>query len=98
MENQTQIPSGPKGPFSENWLVESILVTFFCCLPLGIVGLIYSSQVNSKMQSGDRAGAEAARADAAKWTKIGFWSGVAVIVLYILFWVVLGASLLGSMM
>ena len=32
----------------KNWLVESILVTIFCCLPFGIAGIVFASQVNSK--------------------------------------------------
>lgn len=36
-----------------NYLVESILVTIFCCQPFGIVGIVFASQVNSKHASGD---------------------------------------------
>ena len=64
----------------KNWLVESILVTIFCCLPFGIAGIVFASQVNSKYASGDYSGALQASANAAKWTKIGFWIGVAGIV------------------
>ena len=69
-------PPGPKGPFSENWLVEAILVTLLCCLPFGVVGIIFAAQVNTKQQAGDNEGAEKARREAAKWTKIGFWVGL----------------------
>ena len=51
-------PPGPKGPFSENWLVEAILVTLLCCLPFGVVGIIFAAQVNTKQQAGDMEGAE----------------------------------------
>ncbi len=44
----------------KNWLVESILVTIFCCLPFGIAGIVFASQVNSKYDAGDYAGAEKA--------------------------------------
>lgn len=96
MENLNVAPPGPKGPFSENWLVEAILVTLLCCLPFGIVGIVYASQVNSKMQAGDSNGAEIARKEAAKWTKIGFWIGIAAIVLYFLFVFILGISFFGA--
>lgn len=96
MENLNVAPPGPKGPFSENWLVEAILVTLLCCLPFGVVGIVYASQVNSKMQAGDSNGAETARKEAAKWTKIGFWVGIAVILLYCLFFFVLGLSFFGA--
>ena len=50
-------------------------------------------QVNTKQQEGDNDGAERARKEAAKWTKLGFWIGIGVILLYVLFVVVLGASI-----
>lgn len=49
--HQNQIP--PK-----NWLVESILVTIFCCQILGIIGIIYATSVESKFYRGDIVGAE----------------------------------------
>ena len=88
-------PPGPKGPFSENWLVEAILVTLLCCLPFGVVGIIYAAQVNTKQQAGDMEGAEKSRREAAKWIKIGFWVGIAWIILIFLFYFVLGITLFG---
>jgi len=78
---QTPISTPPK-----NWLVESILVTIFCCIPLGIVGIVFASQVNSKWASGDHAGAVKASQEAGKWTKIAFFAGLAVIVLSCIFY------------
>jgi hypothetical protein len=74
----------------KNWLVESILVTIFCCLPLGIVGIINASKVDGKYASGDYAGAQQSSAEAAKWTKIGFFVGIGVSVLYLIWMVVMG--------
>lgn len=42
----------------KTWLVESILVTIFCCQILGIISIIYSAGVESKFYRGDIAGAE----------------------------------------
>lgn len=91
-ENAT--PSMPP----KNWLVESILVTLFCCLPFGIVGIVNAANVNSRAAAGDMAGAQAAANEAKKWTKIGFFIGLGVIVLYVLFVLVLGvgAASMGS--
>ena len=89
-------PPGPKGPFSENWLVEAILVTLLCCLPFGVVGIIFAAQVNTKQQAGDNEGAEKSRREAAKWTKLGFWIGLGVILLYVLFVFVMGISFFGA--
>jgi hypothetical protein len=95
MENLNMAPPGPKGPFSENWLVEAILVTILCCLPFGVVGIIFAAQVNTKQQAGDNEGAEKARKEAAKWTKIGFWVGIAAYVLYFLCVLLFGLSMFG---
>ena len=39
-------------------LVWAILATIFCCLPLGVVAIIYSTKVSQKYQQGDYAAAE----------------------------------------
>ena len=81
MEQQTFQQNPPSAP-PKNWLVESILVLVFCCLPFGIAGIVFASQVNSKWAAGDYAGAVQASKDAAKWTKIGFFVGLACAILY----------------
>ena len=67
--NQTQSSYGQTGvnrpPKPDNYLVMSIIATVigFCsCLPLilGIVSIIFSTQVDSKYNMGDYAGAESA--------------------------------------
>ena len=40
-----------------NYLVPAILVTIFCCLPVGIAAIIQAAQVNGKLQAGDYEGA-----------------------------------------
>jgi heme/copper-type cytochrome/quinol oxidase subunit 2 len=87
---QTPIP--PPSTQPKNWLLESILVTIFCCLPLGIVGIINATQVNSRFASGDYNGALKASQEAGKWTRIGFWVGIGVIILYILAVFLFGAT------
>ena len=92
-QSQPPLPQTPP----KNWLVESILVTLFCCLPLGIVGIVFASQVNSKFAAGDYNGALRASRDAAKWTKISFWIGIAVIIAYFIFAAIFGGlALLGG--
>ena len=74
----------------KNYLVESILVIIFCCLPFGIAGIVYASQVNSKFASGDYEGAIKASEDAKKWMKWGLIAGIIVVVLYLVFLFALG--------
>lgn len=78
---QQPLQQTPMSVPPKNWLVESILVTIFCCLPFGIAGIVFATQVNSKWASGDQAGALQASKDAGKWTKIAFWVGIGVNVL-----------------
>jgi hypothetical protein len=59
-----------------NYLVQAILVTIFCCLPLGIVSIVYSSQVNSKLAAGDVEGAIMASSNARKWAWIALIAGI----------------------
>lgn len=69
----------------KTWLAESILVTIFCCLPFGIVGIIHAAKVESAFNTGDHTGAARASSEAKKWTMIGFWIGVVGIGLYLMF-------------
>ncbi len=62
----------------KTWLVESILVTLFCCLPFGIAGIVNASKVESRFHSGDINGANMYSANAKKWTTISFWIGLVV--------------------
>lgn len=87
-----QTPNSLQPTQPKNWLIESILVTIFCCLPFGIVGIINAAQVNSKYASGDYNGALKASQEAGKWTKIGFWIGIGVIALYMIAVFLFGAS------
>ncbi|MCX6328411.1 MAG: CD225/dispanin family protein [Bacteroidia bacterium] len=73
----------------KTWLVESILVTLFCCLPFGIAGIVNAAKVESKFQSGDIQGSNEAAANAKKWTTIGFWGGLAIAVIYIIISVII---------
>lgn len=86
----------PQGPPPDNNLVWAILSTILCCLPLGIVAIIKSSQVNNKWQMGDLDGARKDAADAKKFAMWGAIAGGVVIVLYVLFFFVLGIG--GGMM
>jgi hypothetical protein len=77
---------GAAGGPPDNKLVWSILVTLFCCLPLGIVAIIKSAEVNTKWANGDVAGANQSAADAGKWIK---WSVIVSIigaVIGVIFW------------
>ena len=70
------------GTVVSNYLVFAILTTVFCCLPTGIPAIIYASQVNTKLQLGDIAGAQAASNNAKMWCWISFGLGLAMCIGY----------------
>lgn len=76
----------------KTWLVESILVTLFCCLPFGIAGIVNAAKVESRFYAGDIEGANRSSTDAKKWTTISFWIGITVGVIYLIVVVASAAS------
>ncbi|MEZ6087402.1 MAG: CD225/dispanin family protein [Pirellulaceae bacterium] len=72
----TSSVGSPAGSKPQNYLVQSILVTLCCCLPLGIVAIIYAAQVDSKWNAGDHQGAYEASRNANKWGMIAFGLGI----------------------
>jgi hypothetical protein len=74
-----------------NYLVPAILATLFCCLPVGIVSIVFASQVNSKLAVGDVQGALAASKSAKLWLIVSVCLGLVIIVIVIL------ANVLGFM-
>jgi interferon-induced transmembrane protein len=77
-----------------NYLVQSIIVTLCCCLPLGVVAIIFAAQVNSKMAAGDVAGAREASDKAKLFCWIAFGLGLAGIIIGFL---INGAAILSQM-
>ena len=82
-------PSGPKPP---SYLVWAILTTLFCCLPFGIVSIVYAARVDSKYNAGDLAGSLEASNNAKKWAIISALVSVALLVLWVLLVVAVGSS------
>jgi hypothetical protein len=78
-----------------SYLAQAILVTLFCCLPFGIVSIVYAAQVNGKAAAGDVAGATSASNSARTWAWVSFWVGAGVGGLYIL--AMIGAGVLGAL-
>lgn len=77
-------PKTPLYPKPFNWLVPSILVTLFCCLPFGIVSIIYASKVDRLYFAGDYIGAVKSSSSAKKWVLIAAALGVIAAIIYLL--------------
>ncbi len=83
-------PPGGYQEYIPNHLVWAILSTLFCCLPLGIVSIVYASQVDGKRAAGDIAGAREASNKAKFWAMLSAGLMLIPLVLYLLFILVLG--------
>ena len=79
---------GVNVPGVPTYLAHSILVTLFCCVPFGIVGIVYAAQVNSKLASGDYAGAVEASNKARTWCWVSFGIGLAVGLMWLFFGII----------
>ena len=75
-----------------NYLVPAI-ISLFCCLPLGIVGVIFAAQVNGKVAAGDTAGALDSAKKAKMFSFIAIGLGLLGIVGYVLFVVIMGVGM-----
>ena len=84
-------PVGSPQEFVPNHLVWAILSTLFCCLPLGIVSIVYAAQVDGKRATGDIAGARDASAKAKFWALLSAALMLIPAFLYLMFLLVLGA-------
>lgn len=66
----------PEQPRPSSYLGWAIAMTLLCCLPTGIVAIIYSSQVNDKFHYGDITGAQRASDRAQIWIILSFVLGL----------------------
>jgi len=78
-----------------NHLLWAILSTVFCCLPLGVVSIVYAAKVDGLVASGDMQAARDASDKAKKWA---IWAACvqggifALYLLFILIMVVIGMA------
>lgn len=89
-DHMSTLPSPPgsaSNDYVPNRLVWAILTTLFCCLPLGIVSIVYASQVDGKRAAGDIAGAREASRKAGFWA---LWSAVIAPALFIVWFLIFG--------
>ena len=89
---QASYSSTPAPSNLPNYLVQSILVTLFCCLPFGIAAIIQAAQVNNKITAGDMAGAMEASRKAKMWCWWSFGLSLAFWLIYFVFMVFIGMA------
>ena len=91
-------PHGGTREYVPNNLVWAILSTLFCCLPLGIVSIVFAAQVDGKLAAGDFAGARDSSAKAKFWAVLAAALTLIPVAIYLfLVLVVGGISVLGGL-
>lgn len=88
---------GNNGPIMippQSYLVWAILATLFCCLPFGIVAIVYASQVDTEWSRGNYDGAYNKSRQARNWVIASAACGLAFALIYVILMVcgILGAS------
>jgi len=77
-------------PVPKNWLIESILLTIFCCSPISAVGIYFASKVESLYYSRDFEGATRASLNARNWALAGILFLPACYALFFVFALIIG--------
>jgi hypothetical protein len=80
-------------PKPDNYLVWAILTTILCCLPFGIVSIVYSTKVDNLYYAGQYEEAQAKAKSAKTWAIIAASSGFVFLALYLIVVVVLGVGM-----
>ena len=83
-----------KPPRPNSYLALSIISTILCCLPIGIVSIIYATKVNSLYEDGNYDEANRASKNAKTWGLVSI--GVAVLG-WLLYLLIFGVALFGAM-
>ncbi|MDR2910885.1 MAG: CD225/dispanin family protein [Bacteroidales bacterium] len=82
-QQQPQIPP-------PNYLVWAIIATVLCCLPFGIVSIVFAAQVNSKWAAGDFTGAQISSKNAKTWAWVSFGAGLLFAIAYLIIVFIIG--------
>lgn len=83
MPPASQLPSmHPDGPMPPTYMVWAILSTIFCCLPAGVVAIVFSSMVSTKYFARDYEGARRASHKTEIWIITSIVVGVIFNALY----------------
>ncbi len=67
-----------------NYLVLAI-ISLFCCLPLGIVAVVFAARVNGQVQAGDTAGA----LESSRKAKLFSYISIGLGLVWIIIWMVM---------
>jgi hypothetical protein len=83
-EQLEQQPQSAQQVPPPNYLVWAILTTILCCLPFGIVSIVYAAPVNSKWTAGDYEGAKQSSKNAKIWAWVSFGVALAGVLIWLI--------------
>ena len=86
MENRPERPN--------SYLALAIISTILCCLPTGIVSIVYATKVNSAYEDGNYEAANSASKNAKTW---GIVSIVAAALGWVLYLLIFGAAFFAAL-
>lgn len=89
-------PQQPMMPKPNNHMVMAVLATIFCCLPTGIIAIIYASKVDGLYVAGNYAEAQSKANSARNWSIISAVGAVIGSIIYVLFYAGALATAIGT--
>lgn len=69
-------PQNPAPPMPKNYLVWAVVITLLCCMPAGIVAIVFAAQVSQRYYAGDYEAAERYSRRAQIWIIVSFVLGL----------------------
>lgn len=86
---------GQPTPPPNSYMVWAILTTILCCLPFGIVAIVYASKVDNLWYSGNQAAAYDASNKAKNWSLVAGLTGLFGGIIYVILCAIYGFAVLG---
>ena len=77
-----QPPNYARTAYVPSHMGLAIFTTICCCIPLGVVAIMFAAQVKGRVHSGDLAGAQRAAGNAQLWAILGIILGAIVLVIW----------------
>lgn len=100
MTSPTHMPAPAAGPapYIPTHLIWAILATVFCCLPFGIIAIVFAAQTSSRLDMGDYTGARRCSDTAFKWCLAATLIGLLWPLIALLLWILplFGLALMGA--
>lgn len=66
----------PAPPMPKNYLIWAVVMTVLCCMPAGVVAIVFAAQVSQRYYAGDYEGAERNSRRAQIWIIVSFVLGL----------------------